>query len=148
MSIPFLKRDTNTTIRRTRFTLSTKLIRSVPNISIDYGIMEKADNVYVLCSDFGWSDLGTWGSLHENHRVDENQNAVWGNKVLLYETRNSIINMQEGKTAVVQGLDGYIVVETDNTLLICKKDDEQQIPSVCCRCESGRGEKITRRKTT
>jgi mannose-1-phosphate guanylyltransferase len=104
-----------------------KAYSECPNISIDFGIMEKADNVYVLCSDFGWSDLGTWGSLHENLHVDENQNAVWGDKVFLYETRDSIINMSGEKTAVVQGLDGYIVVETDNTLLICKKDDEQQI---------------------
>lgn len=104
-----------------------KAYSECPNISIDYGIMEKANNVYVLCSDFGWSDLGTWGSLHENHHVDENQNAVWGNKIFLYETRDSIINMPEGKTTVVQGLDGYIVVDTDDTLLICRKEDEQQI---------------------
>ncbi len=97
------------------------------NISIDYGVMEKADNVYVLCADFGWSDLGTWGSLYENKEKDEDANAVSGDGVLLYDTKNSIVNMPDGKVAVLQGLDGYIVVESDETLLICRKEDEQQI---------------------
>lgn len=98
-----------------------------PNISIDYGVMEKADNVYVLCSDFGWSDLGTWGSLYENHNLDNHANAVSGEKIFLYDTRNCIINMPDNKTTVIQGLINYIVVESENTLLICKKEDEQQI---------------------
>ena len=104
-----------------------KVYSECPNISIDYGVMEKASNVYVLCADFGWSDLGTWGSLYENHKKDEHSNAVSGNKIFLYDTRECIINMPDHKIAVIQGLEDYIVVESEKTLLICKKEDEQQI---------------------
>ncbi|MCW0483872.1 mannose-1-phosphate guanylyltransferase [Gaoshiqia sediminis] len=97
------------------------------NISIDYGVMEKADNVYVLCADFGWSDLGTWGSLYENKEKDSDANSVSGENVLLYNSKNCIVNMPNEKIAVLQGLDGYIVVESDGTLLVCRKEDEQQI---------------------
>lgn len=97
------------------------------SISIDYGIMEKADNVYVLCSDFGWSDLGTWGSLYDNRQKDENGNASVGKNVLMYDTKNCIVNMPKDKLVVMQGLDDYIVVEEDDILLICRKSDEQQI---------------------
>ncbi len=97
------------------------------NISIDYGIMERADNVYVLCADIGWSDLGTWGSLFENHQKDENNNAITGSNILRYDTKNSIINIPDNKLAVIQGLDSYIVVQTEESLLICKKGDEQKI---------------------
>ena len=104
-----------------------KTYSECPNISIDYGIMEKADNVYVLTADFGWSDLGTWGSLYENHPLDKNGNAVAGNKIFLYGTEGCIINMPQEKITVIQGLNDYIVVESQKTLLICKKTDEQQI---------------------
>ncbi len=104
-----------------------KTYSECPNISIDYGIMEKADNVYVLTSDFGWSDLGTWGSLYENHLLDKNGNAVSGKKIFLYETDGCIVNLPREKIAVIQGLKDYIVVESQKTLLICKKSDEQQI---------------------
>ena len=97
------------------------------NISIDYGIMEKASNVFVLCSDFGWSDLGTWCSLDENSAKDELGNVVSGKSIMLYGTKNCIVNMPGDKLVVLQGLDGYIVVESEGTLLICRKDDEQQI---------------------
>ena len=97
------------------------------NISIDYGIMEKADNVYVVLSDFGWSDLGTWGSLYSHVPKDENKNAIIGDKVMVYDSDKNIIKMPNNKLAVIQGLEGYIVVESNNTLLICKKEDEQQI---------------------
>lgn len=97
------------------------------NISIDYGIMEKADNVYVLCSDFGWSDLGTWGSLHEASEKDEQNNVVSGRNVMVYNSTNSIVKMPDNKLVVLQGLDGYIVVESEGILLICRKEDEQQI---------------------
>lgn len=96
------------------------------NISIDYGIMEKAENVYILCTDFGWSDLGTWGSLYEQLGKDDNGNAV-NHKVFLYESSNNLVNVPEGKTVVLQGLEDCIVVESDNTLLICKKSEEQRI---------------------
>ncbi len=97
------------------------------SISIDYGVMEKAQNVYVFVSDFGWSDLGTWGSLHEHREKDENQNAVYGKNVMMYETKDSIIHVPKDKLVIVQGLEDYIVVENDNILLVCKKGDEQKI---------------------
>lgn len=104
-----------------------KTYSECPNISIDYGIMEKAGNVYVLTSDFGWSDLGTWGSLYENHPLDVNRNAVSGKKIFLYDTEGCIVNLPEEKITVIQGLKDFIVVESQKTLLICKKNDEQQI---------------------
>ena len=104
-----------------------KIYSECQNISIDYGIMEKAENVYVLCADFGWSDLGTWGSLYENSEKDENSNSIKGGDVFAYQTQNCIVNMPKDKLVVLHGLDGYIVVESDDTLLVCKKEDEQQI---------------------
>lgn len=98
-----------------------------PNISIDYGIMEKADNVYVQAADFGWSDLGTWGSLYDISDKDENANVTAGANALFYESHNNMISISKDKLAVVQGLDGYIVVESDNVLLICQKNEEQRI---------------------
>lgn len=97
------------------------------NISIDYGIMEKADNVLVFMADFGWSDLGTWGSLYEQIKKDDNKNAMIAGNVMNYDTSNCVVNMPEDKLVVLQGLDGYIVVESNGILLICKKEDEQQI---------------------
>jgi len=97
------------------------------NTSIDYGIMESADNVYVLCADFGWSDVGTWGALYAQQPKNENGNVVNGNSVFTYDTQNSIVQVPNGKITVLQGLDGYIVVESDEVLLVCRKDDEQQI---------------------
>ena len=97
------------------------------NISIDYGIMEKAENVYVLCADFGWSDLGTWGSLYDMSGKDKNANAVQGKNVFLYDTENCIINLPNEKLTVIQGLDDYIIVDSDNILLICRKEEEQKI---------------------
>jgi mannose-1-phosphate guanylyltransferase len=97
------------------------------NISIDYGIMEKADNVYVLCSDFGWSDLGTWGSLHDKLDKDKEKNSVIGDNVFIYDSANCLINMPDDKLVVIQGLNDYIVVESENILLICRKEDEQKI---------------------
>ena len=97
------------------------------NISIDYGIMEKSTNVYVYPADLGWSDLGTWGSLYAQMDLDENNNTVQGDAVKLYESFNNIINVPKDKLVVLQGLNGYIVVENEGTLLVCKKEDEQQI---------------------
>ena len=105
----------------------TKTYSKCKNISIDYGIMEKADNVYVLCSDFGWSDLGTWGSLYDHLQKDNNDNSITGKNVLTYHLNNCIVNIPDDKLVVLQGLDDYIIVESDNILLICKKQDEQKI---------------------
>lgn len=98
-----------------------------PNISIDFGIMEKADNVYVSMGDFGWSDLGTWGSLFELAEKDEHNNVVLNSKALLYNSSSNIVVLPKGKLAVIDGLDGYLVAESDNVLLICKKDEEHSI---------------------
>ncbi len=97
------------------------------NISIDYGIMEKSDKVHVYPASFGWSDLGTWGSLYSHLDLDEKENAIQGNKVMLYESSNNIVNFPNDKLVVLQGLEGYIVVESDGNLLVCKKEEEQQI---------------------
>lgn len=96
-------------------------------ISIDYGIMEKAQNVFVLTADFGWSDLGTWGSLYDNKETDNDGNVILGENVLTYDTKNCIVNLSKEKVAVIQGLDGYIIAESNDTLMICRKEDEQQI---------------------
>lgn len=97
------------------------------SISIDYAIMEKAENVYVLCSDFGWSDIGTWGSLHEHQERDEQGNSIKGESVFGYNLKGCIINIPKEKLAVIEGLQDYIVVESDNILLICRKSQEQEI---------------------
>lgn len=108
-----------------------KVIESIyhdcKSISIDYAIMEKADNVHVLISDFGWSDLGTWGSLYTHSHKDINGNAKIKGNVLFYDANNNIVNLTKGKTAVIQGLNNYIIVETDSEILICPKENEQQI---------------------
>lgn len=96
-------------------------------ISIDYGILEKAGNVYVLTADFGWSDLGTWGALYDNKEKDKQGNVINGENVLTYDTSNCIVNINDEKVAVLHGLDGYIVAESNDTLMICRKEDEQQI---------------------
>ncbi|MEI8201977.1 MAG: mannose-1-phosphate guanylyltransferase [Bacteroidota bacterium] len=97
------------------------------SISIDYGVMEKAENVYVKAADFGWSDLGTWRSLYEIREKNIDGNALVGRNIMLYNTKNCIINMPKEKLVVIEGLEDYIVVENDNILLICKKTDEQLI---------------------
>ena len=98
-----------------------------PNISIDYGIMEKADNVFVLPSSFGWSDLGTWGSLYELSEKDENGNVRLHSDALFYEANGNIVTLEPGKLAVVQGVDDMIIAEQKGVLLVCKKCEEQRI---------------------
>jgi len=117
-----------------------KIYAQCKNISIDYAVMEKADNVYVLCADFGWSDIGTWGSLYANQRKDNNRNAVIGNNVFLYDTTNSEINIPLQKLAVIQGLEDVIVVLTDDVLLICKKSEEQRIKDFVNNVKLEKGE--------
>ncbi len=108
----------------------TKIAEQFPlceNISVDYAIMEHAEDVYVRPSDFGWSDLGTWRSLHEELPVDAYNNAVVGEGVKLYESRDCMIHVAPGRKVIVQGLEGYIVVEKEGALLICKMSEEQRI---------------------
>ncbi len=97
------------------------------NISIDFGIMEKADNVYVIPSSFGWSDLGTWNSAYENLEKDYLGNAVAGNNVMVIDASRCMVHAPENKLFVLQGLDDFIVVDTSDVLLICKKEKEQEI---------------------
>jgi mannose-1-phosphate guanylyltransferase len=97
------------------------------SISIDYAVMEKSDDIFVFPADFGWSDLGTWGSLHERSSKDVNGNACIGQNISLYDSRGCIVHTTQEKRVVVQGLDGYIVAEHDDTLLICRLADEQLI---------------------
>jgi mannose-1-phosphate guanylyltransferase len=89
--------------------------------------MEKADNVYVLCTDIGWSDLGTWSSLFEHSKTDKDGNSVLGGNFFSYDNSGNIVNIAPGKVAVVQGLKDYIIVNEDDILLIVKKDQEQNI---------------------
>lgn len=96
------------------------------NISIDYGIMEKSDNVYVMLADFGWSDLGTWKSLFENMPKNNEGNVIDGN-VLTYDTQDCIIKTPKDKLVVAEGLDGFIVAEFDGVLMICRKENEQRV---------------------
>ena len=112
------------------------------NISIDYAIMEKAENVYVRASVIGWSDLGTWGSLYDHIECDPQKNAIVGKNVISYNSKNCIVNVPKDKLVVMQGLDGYIVVESDGILLICKKEDEQQIKTFVNDVKIKKGEKF------
>lgn len=101
------------------------------NISIDYGIMEKADNVYVLPSEFGWSDLGTWASVYDLSEKDYVGNAVIpSERVIMYDSSNCMVKVPKEKLVVLQGLHDFIVVEDNNTLLICPRDQEQEIKQI------------------
>ena len=104
-----------------------KAYEQCTNISIDFGVMEKAKNVYVMSTEFGWSDLGTYGSLYEHIRHDGNENAVVGKNVMLYDSKDCFVSVPRDKLVVLQGLEDYIVVESENVLLVCRKRDEQQI---------------------
>jgi mannose-1-phosphate guanylyltransferase len=119
-----------------------KAYAHVTNISIDFGVMEKAKNVYVMAADFGWSDLGTWGSLFEHIPKDANQNAVVGKHVMMYDSRSCIVHVPKDKLVVLQGLDDYIVVESNDVLLVCRKEDEQQIRQFVNDVKMQKGEKF------
>ena len=97
------------------------------NISIDYAIMEKAEEIFVFPASFGWSDLGTWGSLLAQSRRDLYGNATIGKNIQMIESKNNIVHTLNEKKVVIQGLEGYIVAEEDGTLLICKMLEEQRI---------------------
>lgn len=97
------------------------------SISIDYGVMEKADNVYVRCGDFGWSDVGTWGSMYQLSQKDAFANTKSGKRCYTYNTRSSIISIPKDKIAIINGLRDFIVVDTDDVLMICPRSEEQSI---------------------
>lgn len=111
------------------------------NISIDYGIMEKAQRVSVILADLGWSDLGTWGSLYTHIDHDDAKNAIVGKNVLTYDANDNMIKVSDDKLVVIQGLNDFIVVENENTLLICKKRDEQKIKQFVTDIKSKKGDK-------
>lgn len=105
------------------------------NISIDYGIMEKAENVYVMGTDFGWNDLGTWGSLYDKLSKDDDGNAVVNAKTCFIDAQNNMIRTNKGKNIVVEGISDYIIVETDDTIMIYPKAGEQRIKEVSKQAE-------------
>lgn len=116
---------------------------SCPNISIDYSIMEKADNVYVQLCDFGWADLGTWESLYEALPKDKARNVAVNDNALLYNCKDTIVSLPEGKLAVVQGLEGYLVAMRNDVVLVCKKDDQNAIRKFVNDVEMKFGEKFS-----
>lgn len=113
-----------------------------PNISIDFGVMEKADNVYVIPASFGWSDLGTWASAWENMEKDYFENAVAGQNVIVFDTNKCVVNVPDEKLVVLQGLDDYIVVDTKDVLLICHKEKEQDIKEYVAEVKRNKGDKF------
>lgn len=113
-----------------------------PSISIDYGVMEKAQNVYVLPSSFGWSDLGTWGALYELSEKDETQNASLHSKALFYEATGNIVTLEDEKLAVIQGVENMIIAEQDHVLLVCKKEEEQRIKQFVADAQDKFGDKF------
>ena len=110
-------------------------------ISIDYGVMEKSGNVFVRCGDFGWSDVGTWGSLYQLSRKDKYANVRPAEGCYTYDTRSSIISLPKGKVAVINGLRDYIVVDTDDVLLICPRAEEQNIKKYIDEVKYNTGDK-------
>lgn len=112
------------------------------NISIDYGIMEKADNVFTLAADIGWSDLGTWGSLYAFSEKNVDGNVIQGRNVVYYDTTNCIVNVPKEKLVVLQGMSDMIVVESSGILLICKRDEEQQIKRIVNDVKAMKGDRF------
>lgn len=110
------------------------------NISIDYAIMEKANNVYVIPSSFGWSDLGTWNSAYENLEKDYLGNAVAGDNVMIIDATKCMVSAPHEKLLVLQGLDDFIVIDTADVLLVCKKDKEQQIKEYVAEVKRNKGD--------
>ena len=111
------------------------------NISIDYGVMEKADNVYIIPSSFGWSDLGTWASAYDNLEKDYLDNAVAGSNVIIIDATKNIVHANNKKLVLLQGLDDFIVVDTKDVLLICKKEKEQDIKEYVAEVRRNKGDK-------
>lgn len=119
-----------------------RVFPTLPSISVDYGIMEKAQNVFVMEASFGWSDLGTWGSLYSLGDKDENGNVSLKSDALFYNSKGNIVTLEPGKLAVINGLEDCIVAEADGVLLICKQQDEQFIRQMVADVEIKYGEKF------
>ncbi len=111
------------------------------NISIDYGVMEKADNVFIIPASFGWSDLGTWASAYDSLEKDYLDNAVAGNNVMVIDATQNMIHADNKKLVVLQGLDDFVIVDTKDVLLICRKDKEQEIKDYVAEIKRNKGDK-------
>lgn len=120
----------------------SRIYKECQSISIDYGILEKAGNVYVVASDFGWSDLGTWGSLYAQLPKDTNGNAGTSRTVRVYDGRNNMVHVQDDRLVVLQGLEDFIVVSTPDALLVCRKHDEQKIKGIVQELTRDLGDKF------
>jgi len=105
-------------------------------------VMEKADNVYIIPASFGWSDLGTWASAYDNLEKDYLENAVAGNNVIVIDATKNIVHADNNKLVLLQGLDDFIVVDTKDVLLICKKNKEQEIKEYVAEVKRNRGDKF------
>ena len=112
-------------------------------ISVDYGIMEKADNVYVLPADFKWSDIGTWNAVFELLEKDDKNNALQGKKIFARNTKDSLVNVKGDKLVALNNVDNLIVVDTGETLLIAEKNQEQEIRQVVNEIKAQYGERYT-----
>jgi len=117
-----------------------KVYPTSPSISIDYAIMEKADNVYTIPSEFGWSDLGTWNSLHAEFEKDDYNNALNSDNIVVYDTSDCLIRAPKDKLVVVKDLENYIVVDEEDVLLIYPKNKEQEIKAVTKEIKEKKGE--------
>lgn len=111
------------------------------NVSIDYAVMEKAENVYIIPSSFGWSDLGTWNSAHENMEKDYLGNAVSGSEVMVIDATHNMVHVPNNKLVLLQGLNDYIIVDTEDVLMICKKEKEQEIKQYVAEIKRNKGDK-------
>ena len=100
---------------------------SYPNLSIDQGVLERCEDVCVMCCDFGWADLGTWHAIYECKSRGKDDNVVIDSEVMMEDSHNNVIKLPKGRLGVINGLDGYIVAEEDNVLLICKKGDSSAL---------------------
>jgi mannose-1-phosphate guanylyltransferase len=112
-------------------------------ISIDYGVMECAKNVYVHRGEFGWSDVGTWGSAYQHSRKDKYANAKPAEGCYTYDTRNTIISLPNDKVAIINGLRDYIVVDTEDVLMICPRSEEQNIKKYIDEVKFNQGDKFS-----
>lgn len=112
------------------------------NISIDYGIMEKAGNVYIIPSSFGWSDLGTWNSAYENMEKDQAHNAISGNNTMLIDASGNMVHVDKDKLIVLQGISNYIIIDTGDVLLICSREKEQEIKEYVSEIKRSKGDRF------
>ncbi len=133
-----IKSDLNTEKEQT---VIDETYPGTPKISIDYAIMEKAQNVHTIPSDFGWSDLGTWNSLHAEFNKDENNNATNSDNIMTYDTTNCLIRADKEKLVVVKDMDNYIIVDEEDVLLIYPKTKEQEIKAITGQIKEAKGDK-------